>query len=84
MLTADGLGFAQVCIQCSSEIAKARNKCRPIPIPDSTIEQMALSMEYPKPEQNHWERLSICINNDDHSSKLTQEQRCQSDSDPEF
>ncbi len=73
MFPIDGIGFAQVCVQCSSEVAKLRNLHRPCPIPDSTIEHMERSMEYPEPDQNRWEKLSVCINSDGDITTFTQE-----------
>ena len=69
----DGLGFAQVCVCCSTHVAKERNLHRPNPIPDSTIELMELSMEYPDSDQNHWEKLSVCISSEGDISELTRE-----------
>lgn len=60
----DGLGFAQVGIRCSSKVTKARNVQRSIPVPDSTIDFMERSIEYPEPANNRWEERSIIISSE--------------------
>lgn len=37
---------------------------RPIPILQSTIERMALSMEIPEPDHHRWEK-SVCVKSDE-------------------
>ncbi len=51
-------------MKCDLEVAKSRNMQRSIPIPHSTIERMAGSMELPEPDQHAWERPSVSITND--------------------
>ena len=62
-LSADQLGFAELCVCCEVGVAHARNRKRQIPIPNSTIISMEQKLELPEPLKHHWERRSSVLHN---------------------
>ena len=58
------MGFMEVCVLCSLEVAVMRNSFRLIPITNSTLETMGQSMEIPDPNKLHWEERSTIVRNE--------------------
>ena len=57
----DSAGFAEVFLECSLEIAEARNSSRSHPVASNTMRNMFSKMEPPEPEKFPWEQYSLTV-----------------------
>jgi len=57
----DSAGFAEVFLECSLEIAVARNSSRSNPVASNTMKNLFSKMEPPEPEKFPWEQCSLTI-----------------------
>ena len=55
----DGLGFAEVFLECSTELALTRNGQRSTAVSADTIETMATKTESPEPDKFPWEQNNL-------------------------
>ena len=58
----DSLGFGEVLVSCTLQLAVSRNSNRATPIPVHTIKNMVNDLEPAQPDKFHWEHNSITIN----------------------
>ena len=57
----DGLGFGEVLVLCTLQLAMSRNSNRTTPLPMNTIKNMADDLEPAQADKFHWEYNSITV-----------------------